>query len=153
MIFFIPPLRLKMQFQVITTSILLFFVAQTMAIPSLQTRDEARKLCPLAFMVSCQLNQLIIISCGHRRRYRHCKLILELECSPKLTLPRLGLYLRFKQSFLVTPLTCRIFFHWQVAIFQVYNAATKCRFHVWLRCRHCTLTPNILCSCLETCNQ
>ena len=63
-------LKFKMQFKVITT-ILLFFVAQTMATPRLQTRDEATpKTCTLAFtgMILCQGPKLIMITCGYLRR-------------------------------------------------------------------------------------
>ena len=69
-----------MQFIVITT-ILLFLVSQTVASPSLQTRDDAAaaKSCMLAFMVLPvrQGPKLIMISCGYLRYYRNCKLILE----------------------------------------------------------------------------
>ena len=69
-----PPGQFKMQFKVITT-ILLFFVAQTMATPSFQTSDDALKLarisCTLAFMVLsllCKGPKLIMISCIYLRQ-------------------------------------------------------------------------------------
>lgn len=61
-------------------TILLFFVAQTMATPSLRTRDhDAQKTCTLPFMVLCQVPKVIMISCGHHRQFQQCKLILELQ--------------------------------------------------------------------------